>query len=363
MKKQRILIASTLKPVDDTRAYEKFAITLSRQNSEVFISGYPTSSKPVYPNIHFLPSKRFGRLSLYRWVLPLIILRKIHKVRPQILIVNTHDLLIVASLSRILFGLKIYYDIQENYYLNLLHTNVFPQLVKQVLAGWVRSKEWLTSPLFHGFLLAEKCYYKELPFARSRSIVIENKASIPEGFCRVADAGKAKTRLLFSGTLAPQTGVFRAIALARKLHHLDSRITLQIIGFSPIAATVSMIRNEIKDCDFIRLTGGDQPVPHDQVFEAIRHADFGIISYDMAPHIQNRVPTKLYEYLACQLPILIQNHEPWLALCRQSNAGIVLNQESQELLSAMQTAETYTQAPVNVDWPPEAEKLLKALLR
>lgn len=361
MKKQRILIASTLKPVDDTRAYEKFACALSQQgNVEVFIAGYPSINKPVYPNIHFLPYKKFGRLTLYRWVLPLIVFKKAREVKPEVLIVNTHELLIVAVVSRILFGTKIFYDVQENYFLNLLHANTFPQVIKQILAVWIRVKEWLTSPFFHGFLLAEQCYQQELTFARPCTVV-ENKALIDQNFTRSKNANS--TRLLFSGTLARQTGVFRAIDLVRKLHNLDSRVTLQIVGFTPIDSTLTQIKDEIKDCDFIQLIGGDTLVPHDQVFEAIRQADFGIISYDLAPHIKNRIPTKLYEYLACQLPILIQHHKPWLALCRSSHAAILLDQEAQELLSAMQTMEFYTQSPVGVTWATESRKLLAAVLK
>src|SRR5258708_6960296 len=97
MKKQRIVIASLLKPVNDTRMFEKMANSLARVY-DVFIIGF-SSEKDVSVNssIHFLPHGPFKRISFQRFIQPLRILKKIHKVKPEVLIVNTHELLIVAA--------------------------------------------------------------------------------------------------------------------------------------------------------------------------------------------------------------------------------------------------------------------------
>ena len=58
MKKRTIVIASVLKPIDDTRMFEKFGMSLSDSgNYNVVIIGYPSKAIPSYPNVRFITLK------------------------------------------------------------------------------------------------------------------------------------------------------------------------------------------------------------------------------------------------------------------------------------------------------------------
>ena len=179
MKKRRIVLASILKPVNDTRMFEKIGVSLVQSGQyEVNIIGYPTESAISDPNVHFHPLPKFKRLSFARFTARLKVLKFIIKVKPELLIVTTHELLEVAILIRIFFGTKIIYDIQENYWRNILYTDAFPKIIRPLIASFVRLKEWATSPFFSRFLLAEKCYAYELGFLKNKFVVIENKCKV-----------------------------------------------------------------------------------------------------------------------------------------------------------------------------------------
>lgn len=362
MKKRRIVLASVLKPVDDTRMFEKIGASLSKVNDyEIFVIGYPTSGAPKnHQRIIQLPLKSFKRISLGRLLAPWQIMKIVYKVKPEILIVNTHELLIVGMLNRIFFGTLIIYDIRENYWRNILHTKAFPTPFRPLFAAWVRLKEILTGPFFLAFFLAEKTYAKELGFLRNRHIILENKMVVPDGFKR--SMRSEKIRLLFSGTLSESTGVFEAINLAKKLHQVDSKTELTIIGFCALPSTLLKIQKEIAAMLFITLIGGDRLVPHDKILEAIAATDFGIICYPPSHHIENRIPTKLYEYLACRLPIILQKQEPWVEICKPYQAALevdFLNIQPTELLNLMASTSFYNSDPVNVTWASEEPRLLK----
>ena len=363
MKKGRIVLASVLKPVDDTRSFEKIGQSLAGHGFEVFIIGKPSKkTSSGHQNIKFLPLQKFDRLSLARFAAPIKIAKKIHQVKPEVLIVNTHELLIVAIMNRIFFGTNIIYDIQENYWLNILNTDAFPILIRPILATWVRLKEWLTSPLFNQYLLAEKGYEKEIRFIGKKYIVLANKVLIPTGFRR--QTKQEKIRLLFSGTLAQSTGIFQAIDLTKKLHTVEPKIELLIIGFCALSKTLDEIKSSIQNSPFITLLGGDQLVPHDEIMDAILHADFGIISYPSSLHIENSIPTKLYEYLGCQLPVLLQDYKPWTEITEPYNASVNLdfsNMDIDSILNQMKEATFYKTQPSNVTWESEEPKLLQAI--
>jgi len=364
MKKRRIVLASVLKPVDDTRMLEKMSASLSGTGDyEIFIIGYPAREpSPAIENVHYIPLIPFTRLSIGRILAPLKVLLKVHKVKPELLIVNTHELLIVAMLNRIFFGTRIIYDVRENYWRNILHTHAFPGLFRPLLAAWVRAKEKITAPFFHGFFLAEKAYGTEMNFFRSKAVVIENKTVVPSDFRRTVQAGK--TVLLFSGTLAESTGIFEAISLAEKLHQADPTIELQIIGYCALSSTLQQVKKRIQGKGFITLTGGDVLVPHHSILRAIASADFGLILYPSSYHTENRIPTKLYEYLACRLPILLESNSPLAELCKPYPAALGVNLSSPDgphLISLMRSVQFYKASPEHVTWASEEPRFLQAI--
>jgi hypothetical protein len=357
------VLASVLKPVDDTRMLEKIGATLADSSLfEVSIIGYPTIGSTAYSSIKFYPLNAFKRLSFKRLVAPWIVFKKVNQVKPEVIIINTPELLLVAILNRIFFGRKIIYDVLENYALNIRFTPTFPRLFRPVIAMMVRFIEILSSPFIHRFVLAEKGYSVELSFAR-HPIVLQNKLpkSIALKYSRKQSNGNS--RLVFSGTLAESTGVFEAIKLGKRLHAVDASYSLTIIGYCSLPEVLNLIKEEIKDTPFITLIGGDTLVPHEEILAEISCADMGIIIYPPNPSTKSSIPTKLFEYLAIQLPVLIRHNSESHELVRECRAGIVLT-EVPDFITLSKTIKNQPlmlTPPDIVFWESEAENLINSL--
>ena len=361
-RKTRILLASVLKPVDEPRMCERMGQSLAKYGFEVFIAGFPASSSETVEGVTFLPHGKFKRISVSRIKARFTILRKAFSVNPDILVVTTHELIGIAILFKLFSGKKIIYDIQEDYFQNITHTNAWPKLFRPFIAFPVRWKEWITSSFFSKFLLAEKCYEDDLGFARGKSVVIENKCVVPPGFYRMPS--KDTIQLLFTGTIAESTGIFEAINLTKKLHEVEPRIKLTIIGHCAQPNMLQKIEMDIAQSPFIRLVGRKDFVPHNKIIEAISSANFGIISYPPSSHTKDKIPSKLYEYLACQLPILLQENKRWVELCAHSNAAIAIDfqhLDATAILSTMRESQFYLQRPENVSWESEEKTLIAAI--
>ncbi len=144
MTKQIIAIVSVLKPVDDTRNYEKLARSLGNTNKyAINIIGFWSKNIPSRHDITFHPVFRFGRTSIRRLFVPLIVWKKLLEVKPELIVVTCAELLPVMVLYKIIFGTKIIYDIQENYYRNIMYSGAYPALVRYPLAAGVRFVEKL----------------------------------------------------------------------------------------------------------------------------------------------------------------------------------------------------------------------------
>ena len=364
VKKRTIVIASVLKPVNDTRMFEKIGQSLAETKQfNVHIIGFPGSTGQVpFLTSHELP--HFKRLSLKRLFIRWTIFRISVKLKPDLLIVTTHELLAIALLIKLRTKTKIVYDVQENYYRNIRHTPTFPAFLRPLIASYVRLKEMLFSGFIDHFFLAEKSYSHELTFPRSAYTILENKLKRPVDNPAAKRTAHERSRLLFSGTLAESTGVFIAIELAVKLYTLNKNISLTIIGHCAQKETLEKIRNTIEPYAFIQLIGGDELVPHEKILKNIQLADAGIIAYPFNPSTYNSIPTKLFEYLGYKLPILLINHPEWVKLCEPYQAAIVFEPEHinpKTLLNDLNNRSFYSTEPSDVFWESEQPKLIRQI--
>jgi glycosyltransferase involved in cell wall biosynthesis len=355
-KLRRIVIASVLKPVNEPRMYEKLGQSLRRSHAEVHIIGFPVLLKLKREDNLFLypiAKRPFLRLSLKRFWAPFTVLKKVIAIHPEILIITTHELLFAAILSRWMTGCKIIYDVQENYYRNIRYTHTFPTGIRDVLAGWVRLKERICSKFIDHFILAEKGYEVELPFARPFT-VLQNKLTknILSLYGKRAYTGYAN--ILFSGTLAQTTGVFKAIELITGLHEIDPSFSLTIVGHCPVKADWQKLHQLASHHSFIKLLINRHPVPHTHILTEIQQVDVGIIWYPDNLSTQSSLPTKLFEYLGLGLPILIHHNKTSHDLVLNYAAGIVLK-EPIDYPGLAHMLKVFRYNPVNNDWSWEAE--------
>lgn len=320
--KKRVLLASVLKPVDDTRMFEKIGATLAEEGYEVFVIGYPSNVQVVTPGITVLSLPRFNRTSLKRLFIPWIVYRKINAVKPGTIIINTPELLFVAALNRIFHKRQVIYDVLENYYRTIRFTSTYPRGIRVFVASVVRLTEFIMSRFVHKFFLAEKGYERELNFVNN-PVVLENKLPRKVAERHATAQHQPYYNLLFSGTLAPSTGVFEAIKLSRELHAIDDRYRLTIIGYAAVPDVYQQIQSEIQHAGFIQLIGGGHLVAHADILREISKAGTGLILYPSNPGTESSIPTKLYEYLALRLPIVISHTGPSHELVTRYNAGVI----------------------------------------
>ena len=360
IKKRRIVIASVLKPVDDTRMFEKMGESLS-PHYEVHIIGFPTSSpERMTREIKIHPLPPFKRLSVQRVRAAWQALRIIIGLEPDLLIITTHELLLPAMAAKGKLGCKVIYDVRENYRRNILYTNSFPTMIRPMLSGWVGVKEKLARTFIDHYLLAEKGYEREMKFPPKHVSVLENRIKHDnKPRAQKKFHHDSPVHLLFSGTISESTGVFGAVELAKALHHLNNAVHLTIIGYCALPATLDQLKITITGRSFITLVGGDQLVPHSKIMDAIHAADFGIICYPPNPATVNSIPTKLYEYLGSQLPILLINHQPWVEICEPYPAAVVFDMvhfDAMKMMDEMISTRFYQTSPVGILW--EGDKLL-----
>ena len=373
MSEKRILLASLLKPINDTRLYEKLGSSLSKiSEASIHLAGYEAPI-PVEapPNIHFHPIFRFGRLSTGRLVAQRDFYRLLQHIRPQLVIVSTHELLLTTLLYKTRYsGVRIIYDIQENYGLNLQAQHNYSWPLKHLLAMTVRGIEQVAASGIDHFLLAERSYDVELPFLSNRYTFIENKykrrPEAPLVQAPVSLPATGQLRLLYSGTIAEEYGVWEAIELAKQLQAIRPGTNLTIIGYCANGYTLANLKQVCQALPFVELVGGDKLVPHQRILQQIQESHIGLLPYRPNDSTFRCIPTKLYEYMAHGLPILIQQNPLWQGIVEGNDAGRSIDFSHlnvAELYHYLTDSILYKQGiPDTIYWESEEKKLLELIV-
>lgn len=361
MVKKQIVIGSLLKPVDDIRHYHKFALSLAKTNKYGFnIIGFNSKNHSSHPDIQFLPLFKFHRLSPARVLAQLRFLAHLFQLKPELVIVNTAELLAVSVLNRILFGGRLVYDLQENYRHNIRHLSPLPSFLKAVAAWYTRATERLCAPFIDHFILAENSY-AALPFVGSNRTVIQNKTiAWPQPASRAKNS--PDPTFLFSGTLSETYGLREAIDAFRLIQKSAPGSKLHFCGKVHDGKSLRLIQEAINCNPSIHLTGGADGVSHEVIRSAIIEADFGLVFYPDNPAINDCFPTKVWEYMAGQLPMVVQPGKPWTSYCMDKQAALVLTESNEESMVEQLLRKTdFYPASVNysdIYWSNEEPKLV-----
>ncbi len=364
MSKKVIAILSVLKPVDDTRNFEKIARSIGNTNKyDINIIGFSTKNIPHHPNIRFYPVFSFQRMCLKRLSVPFTVFRKLVKLRPELIIVTCAELLTVIYLYKILFGCKVIYDIQENYYRNIIYTNVYPGFIKYPLAFAIRLIEQFGRPFINKYFLAEKIYSEQLLFTKGKSIILENKVIMHENLQIIRPTMNDTITFVYTGTIAEHYGIFEAIQFIKQIHDINRNVELIIIGFAPDREVYKKIIAATKNYDFINIKGGDRLIPHNQIINQLLKADFCLMPYQQNQSTAGRIPTKLYECLSLEMPVVISHNTAWNDLVRQNNAGIIHDFTSNLIPEDILKHVTYygNNLSSNYLWKNEEIKLIKVI--
>lgn len=367
--RKSIVLASVLKPVDDTRMFEKFGLSLSQTNKyDINIIGFQSKVTPIAENIRFHPIYNFNRLSLSRLFAPWKFLIMLLKIRPKMIIVHTHELLGFAAWYNLFTRTPVFYDIQENFSKNILD-NYHHSFPAKVVSKLIKLRETFFSIFIRHCFLSDDSYYKELSFTTNKtrkfrrnkgSTILRNKFKrIP-----VPKQDPIPGKIIYSGTISESYGVFESVELVCKMHELDPSFSLTIIGYCAHPPTLDLLKGKIADKAFIELIGGGELVPHPEILAHIQQANYALVPHRLTQSISTCFPSKMYEYLYFQKPMLLRDHQPWVNYAGRYKGAVPINftEDPSEIIHKLTNTRFY---PDGVDedilWETEEAKLLAYL--
>lgn len=319
-----VLFASSLKPVLDSRSFGRLGLSLRETNKyQLNFIGFSSKSLPKSTEDRFFVSINDYHSRWQRLIYPIKLGYLLLKIEPKVLICCSWETLPVAKILKPWIKFKLIYDVQENYVKNL---ELNPDLSKRIraIATWIIQKAENPRGIdFH--LLAEACYAGEMPKKRPY-IILENKFPGPSNPLVVKSYKSKKSfRFLITGTLTPKYGVLNGIRFFKSILADYPNSQLLVTGHVPLKSFEKKLQEIGEKYPEIHLKLSTSPIPHQDILEALKQADFLLLPYELDPAILNKLPSKLFEACGLGCPIIINSNSRWDHLVTRYKLGISIH--------------------------------------
>jgi hypothetical protein len=322
MTKPRILIASSLKPANDSRAYYKLGRALE-SDWEVHMAGAPAENVAQSESTHWHYTGPPSRLHWHR----LAILKRTRqcwlKVKPKVVVLCSHELLPLAK--EFSQSNKVIYDLQENYRLNIQHTSAYPTFLKPWLKKIVVQNEMAALPYLSGITVAEHIYFSQMPalFEKIPSLFLPNAAVFNPAVYN--PELHSPIRLLLYGTLSEHYGSKAALDWFERVQaQFPSSFELSIVG---VAHEKEFRKELMRKAQGLGVSARieSKAIPYQELLPIIQQADFVLLPYAFNEATQGRIPSKAYELMGLRKPMLFSKGLDWHALPGVEEAGLSID--------------------------------------
>jgi glycosyltransferase involved in cell wall biosynthesis len=312
-----IAVISTVHDTYDTRIFYKQLESLRRRFRVVYLS--PVVGLPEQDWILPLAKSRskLGRLRTH-----LSLIRRLFEIKVDLYLLHDPELLPIGIVLACL-GKKVVWDMHEDTYNDIKTKTYLPRLIRGPAAWIYAGFQSAAYRVLDGFLLAEDEYGKYFP-GSTKTCVVRNYPLLNR-LNEVADVPKAPNTLVYIGSISVNRGVLQLIEIVAKVAGRVPRVRLTLIGPFVDAALEKRVR------DLVREKGLDQnvvirgPIRNVEAYPHLAKCMIGLALLLPEPNFTKSLPTKMFEYMALGLPVIVSNFPMWAGIVNRHRVGFALD--------------------------------------
>ena len=313
-----VCILTTVHSTFDTRIFHKEAKTLVSAGYEVTLIVQHERNEAVEGiQVLALPKSRsrFHRMFGTTWKAFRLALAQ----SADVYHIHDPELLPVAALLKIVTRGKIIYDVHEDVPRQILRKHWIPKVLRH--------------PVSIGFSLAERAFARLLDqvipatqmvahhFRHPRIEVIHNYPDL-EMFRELPPSPKEReaNRLVYIG------GISRARGIVEMTKALDPVLCPRDVGLTLIGGFVlPELEQEVSELPGFRRVDYLGSLPWHDAWSLARGATAGLVLLHPGPNHTDNLPTKLFEYMAAELPVIASDFPLWREIVEGSQCGVTVD--------------------------------------
>jgi glycosyltransferase involved in cell wall biosynthesis len=235
-------------------------------------------------------------------------------------IYHLHDPeLIPIGLKLKKLGYKVIFDAHENIALQIKDKEYLPTYVRKIVSSAYRFYEKRTLKKFDYLILAEKSYINYYSELSSNIEVVLNMPDI-EGLNQFISKNRNKNDLFYIGGISNNRGLDVTIEAIKLVQNKIPNIYLHYVGGYSVDEIENLDISSIEDN--IKFYGS---MPLHEGMELSKDSKIGLSILKPIGNYTKSYSTKIFEYMAIQLPVITSNFQLYKNVIEKYNCGICVN--------------------------------------
>lgn len=313
----RIVVISTVHETYDTRIFYKQILSLQSKYEIVYFSA--TLETPQYDWI--IPLSK-SRTKMGRLLTHLSLIRRLPRFKADLYLLHDPELLPLGILLK-LFGNKVVWDMHEDTYSDIRTKTYVKPLVRSAFAFIYKLFQVVSYKLFDGFVLAEDGYRSY--FGESTKTCIVHNYALLDQLNNYDHIAKEPRTIVYIGSISVNRGIYQLLDLVIRVKIEFPDIRLILIGpFSDDSLDANVQKyirhNNIEDN--VQIRGSMKNV---EAYPVIAKCMIGLALLLPEPNFTKSLPTKMFEYMALGLPVVVSNFPRWEDIVKSHQAGVVVD--------------------------------------
>ena len=156
-------------------------------------------------------------------------------------------------------------------------------------------------------------------------------------------------------------GTKEGVAFFNNVKKIIPHTTLSITGVCRDTTIAKLIHESNADSHISK-----DPIPYKEIVDTLHKGGIALLPYQLNTSIQNRIPTKFFEYMYYRIPMVIQKNPKWEEYLQAYKAAIFIdfkNFNIEEVINLIEEFDFYSGDSIDerILWSSEEEKLYKVI--
>ena len=241
------------------------------------------------------------------------------------------DLIYVGLLLKMTIKTKVIYDVHEDYPNDMLTKYYMKPWLRKVLSKVMSFSEWLADKFLDAIVTADNFVYEQ--FSPKKTIVLYNypdTRKIDESLEPYKDCKEKKWDVIFPGTTTEER-INTILRVAKYFQDHGRKLKVAIISPFVINGGIEWVKRRIEelglDASAIHL---QKRVPTYEVPHLIQLSKVGIIPWENITKLHKNIPTKLFEYWYCGVPVVVSDLPPCAQYVNKAKGAFLVHPDSIE---------------------------------
>jgi glycosyltransferase involved in cell wall biosynthesis len=225
------------------------------------------------------------------------------------------------------------YDVHEDYPSMMLEKYWLPRAVRPLIAKGAAAGNGLAAFCLDGIVAADPWVAADFQkVARDKTMTYYN-FPVSSLF---AENGKKISRtadLVYVGGMSERSGIFVLLDALALLASQNIRPTVRLAGYTDGESGRSAIEKAIADRGLNAQIDFGGRIPHSEVPSWIRSGRVGLVMLQPIPKFMKNIPSKMFEYWACGLPVIASDLPPIRRFVSNHENGLLFSPTSPESLA------------------------------